>query len=126
MTSPAHIDTVAEPADSDIATYGRVVSRCAIPAGAATRPSTSKPPTALVASAVVTATTSNRSTPSDRTGSPRAAATAASRLAKSSGRAITSTTTITAPQTSAVTVASPADRPKIEPNRNVMLAEPSA
>src|SRR5262249_43022095 len=114
--SPAQTDTIAMPADSHIARYGRAVSRWAAPAGPAIRPSSRSAPTAWLAAAAVTPNSPKNAKPRKVTGAPRARATAPSRLANSSGRALTMTATVTARQISASIVAWEADSPKIVPN----------
>ena len=75
------------PAAAASPTHGRSVSCRAAPAGPAISPTSRSAPTACVASAAHTPTSTRNTIPKPRTGSPRAAATASSRLAKSSGRA---------------------------------------
>src|SRR5947209_7336919 len=75
-------------ADRPSARRGRVVSRLAAPAGAASSPTISSAPTTWVDSAAVAPTRSRNPKPSRRTGTPRAAATFSSTLTNSNGRAI--------------------------------------
>jgi len=116
MSSPAQTDPIATPADSHIARNGRAVSRCAVPAGAASRPSSSSAPTAWVAAAAVTPTRPRNPNPSALTGTRPALATASSMLANSSGLAITIIAAQTAAHTAVSVAAWAPDSPKIVPN----------
>ena len=77
---------------------------------------------AWLASAAVAPTMARNSGPIRRTGTPRARATAGSRLANSSGRAMTSSTPIRASAIAVAVAAAAALMPRIDPNSTVTLA----
>src|SRR6516162_8731405 len=114
--NPPHIATTASPAERQRARNGRALSRWAAPAGAAMSPSRSSAPTAWVAAAAVTPTSPRNTKPRARTGTPRAAATDASRLENSSGRAMAIRPATTPRATTASVQDCECDSPKMEPN----------
>ena len=107
---------------------GLATIRCAAAAGAASKPSSSSAPTTWVASAATTPRSVTKPTPSRRVGRPRAAATSGEIDANRSGRAIAAVTKTTAIATTAARRASPAPRPKIDPNSvwEAWIPEPPA